>query len=112
MDPATLNILITVGISVFTAMTGAYFTYRKMNSDDDKVRGAERRELKDDLYKEIDRLNLSNESLRTENIKAQSKILELSKVILELQTKINLLEIRLGQLGHESPLGVSGAKLP
>ena len=99
MSIDALQMIVTIIISLVTAISGGWLSYKRLTREDKVAQREQRRELRDDLYTEIDRLNEDNAELRKSNITQQEKILELQSKILELQAKINALELRLQQQG-------------
>ena len=91
------QVISTITISLLTAISGGWLSYKRLTREDKKAQKESRRELRDDFYREIDRLNSDNKELRKQNLTHQEKILELQSKILELQSKINVLELKLQQ---------------
>ena len=100
IDVNAIQILVTVLISLGTALSGAWVTYQQMNREDKKTQRNQRRELRDDLYKEIDRLNKDNGDLREQVLKWQGENLDLKSQILEMQRKIDLLMMKIPKTGQ------------
>lgn len=94
MSIDALDVVIGLLISVITAISGAWLAWKRMNTEKSENKRTVRRDLIDDLYKEIERLNDDNSKLREDYQSSQIQILELNQRILDLQATVNELNLK------------------